>query len=105
MRIYLRLLVFLLLVSLLAFSFTGCGGDVDAQILIDGDDPDVVIVICDTNLLVSGSSPSDFLRNELGAPCAEVIEDLIEVQGLRIEAVTALEGSGIVYTLVDLDFP
>lgn len=112
MKGYLRLLVFLSLVSVLALNLAGCGGDADAQIFIDGQDPDVVIVTCDdTNLRVLTGSPSNFsgISNNIGEACAGVIEDLVEDEGLRIEAVTAFgggSGSGIlVYTLVDINFP
>ena len=107
MKTHLRPLVFLPLVSLLALSLTGCGGDADAQISFNGDDPDVVIVTCDTtNLLLLASSPSDFLGNRLQDTCSEVIEDLLKDENLRIEAVTALEESGrgiLVYTLLNQD--
>lgn len=112
MKSYLRLLVFLSLVSVLIFYLAGCGGDADAQIFIDGQDPDVVIVTCDdASLRVLTGSPNNFsgISNNIGDACAEVIEDLVEDEDLRIEAVTAFgggSGSGvIVYTLVDINFP
>ncbi|MDX1655895.1 MAG: hypothetical protein R3310_11855 [Candidatus Competibacteraceae bacterium] len=94
-----------MLFGLLATGLTGCG-EVEAQIDFNGDDPRVVIVACSGgSLAVVGISPDNFRSSRLGDDCADTIEDILDDENLSIGGITALGGTGIIYTLVDPSLP